>query len=151
MTEIVIPITSEIDIDNASTEIVINPITNELVLENGTIIQPQVANTILQLPDGGLEIVVSTEPLEVLEVGMPGLPGPPGPPGPPGLTGDTTFYFTQNTPSTLWTIIHNLGKYPSVTVLDTSYRQVFATVTYPTISQVNVHFAQPMMGTATLN
>ena len=38
-------------------------------------------------------------------------------------TGDKTFNFTQGSPSATWTIQHNLGKFPSATIVDTGDTQ----------------------------
>ena len=45
---------------------------------------------------------------ETLVVSVPGPPGPQGPPGPGGVVAE--FYFTQPTPSSSWTVAHNLNK-----------------------------------------
>ncbi len=37
-----------------------------------------------------------------------------GVPGPPGAAGGGAFRWNQTTPATVWTIVHNLGRYPAV-------------------------------------
>jgi hypothetical protein len=50
-----------------------------------------------------------------------------GPPGPPGTlqvgTGDAFFSLDQQVALATWTVAHNLGKYPSVTVIDSTRRR----------------------------
>jgi hypothetical protein len=61
------------------------------------------------------------------------------------------FFFTQSTPASVWTINHGLNKHPAVTVEDTTHRQVFAEVHYPSNGQVQVFFNAPESGYASCN
>lgn len=45
---------------------------------------------------------------EVIAVGIPGPPGKPGSPGSTGVVAE--YYHTQTTPSSSWTVPHNLNK-----------------------------------------
>lgn len=45
---------------------------------------------------------------EIYAVGIPGPPGKPGPPGSSGVVAE--YYHTQATPSSSWTVVHNLSK-----------------------------------------
>ena len=45
-------------------------------------------------------------------------------------TGDYTFIHEQNTASDTWDICHKLGKYPSVTVVDSAGNEVTTDVQY---------------------
>lgn len=53
-------------------------------------------------------------------VGPSGLTGPTGPTGATGPSGaaSSTYVYTQMTPNTLWTVNHNLGFNPSVSVFN---------------------------------
>ena len=73
--------------------------------------------------------------------------GPPGPPG-PGLS---TFTHTQAVPASVWTITHNLGRRPSVTVVDSAGSVVICDPTYTSDDQVVITFAAPFSGHAYLN
>lgn len=44
---------------------------------------------------------------------------------------DKTHVHTQSTPAAEWTIRHNLGKYPCVSVVDSSGSEVVGAVDYP--------------------
>jgi hypothetical protein len=58
-----------------------------------------------------------------------GSQGPPGPQGRDGV-GDANYEFTQATPAAVWAIAHNLNKFPSVTVLDSSGDECEGVVQY---------------------
>ena len=98
-----------------------------------------------------LEIVEAAEPeiLEIVEAGPQGPRGLPGQPGPPG--GDLSTSFEQSTAQAVWTIDHELGKYPSVTVVDSAGDTVEGAVSYPSLGRVIVRFSAAFAGTAYLN
>lgn len=85
-----------------------------------------------------------------LAVGQ-GPAGPKGDQGDPGSGGDLNYTHSQGAASAVWTINHSLGKYPSVTVIDSAGDEVEGTVTYPSTSQVVVTFTAAFSGTAYLN
>ena len=62
-----------------------------------------------------------------------------------------TFNFVQNVPAPVWTITHNLGRYPSVTIADSSGREVEGDVVYLSANAINVAFSAGFAGTAYLN
>jgi hypothetical protein len=64
---------------------------------------------------------------------------------------DKTFVHDQGVPSDTWEVTHNLHKYPSVTVLDSSSREVIGAVEYLTIDTLRITFSSSFSGTATLN
>jgi hypothetical protein len=57
---------------------------------------------------------------------------------------------TQASPSSTWTIIHALGGYPSVTVVDSASTMVVGEVSYVSTSQIVVEFTAPFSGFAYL-
>lgn len=73
----------------------------------------------------------------------------PGPPGPPGFSGMT---FVQSTPSSIWTINHNLGFSPSVDLYTTGGLEMLATVHHTSLNQTLVTFnGEPIAGFARLS
>lgn len=64
-----------------------------------------------------------------------------------------SFYeHQQATPATVWTINHNLGKHPSITVLDSISRMVIGfDVVYSTLNSLTITFSAAFSGTAYLN
>ena len=73
---------------------------------------------------------VTTQPPDTTSVSYPMIPGPPGPQGPPGPAGGT-YRHVQGTASAQWTIQHNLGFYPAVTLVDSTGREFVAELTFP--------------------
>lgn len=66
-------------------------------------------------------------------------------------TGDEHYLHQQAVPAALWTITHNLGFYPNVTVIDSANTQVEATVVYLSDAVLTVEFSGAMAGSATLS
>lgn len=98
-----------------------------------------------------LEVIANPE-TRVIEVVSPGPQGPrgyPGPQGPPG--GDLSKEHRQNSAADVWTIDHELGKFPSVTVMDSAGDEVEGAVSYPSLARVVVRFSAPFSGSAYLN
>ena len=65
--------------------------------------------------------------------------------------GAPTFIFTQNVPSTTWNITHNLGKFPSITVIDTGNTVVTGEYNYTSNTNVILTFSAAFAGKAYLN
>ncbi|MCD5994137.1 hypothetical protein KDX38_11090 [Pseudomonas sp. CDFA 602] len=68
-----------------------------------------------------------------------------------GGSGDKAFTYTQSTASAGWTVPHNLGKRPSVTVVGTDEAVVLADVSYTDDNIVQITFGAPFAGKAYLN
>ena len=62
-----------------------------------------------------------------------------------------TFVFNQNTASNTWVIVHGLGKFPSVTVVDSANSVVVGSVAYDSPNQVTITFEASFSGKAYLN
>lgn len=73
--------------------------------------------------------------------------------GPAGATGsgDLNFIYAQAIPSATWVIVHNLGKHPSVTVVDSAGTWVIGDVHYDSINQCTLTFVGGFSGFAYLN
>lgn len=74
--------------------------------------------------------------------------GPQGAAGPAQLDSLT---FNQNTSSALWTIAHNLGKFPSVTVFDSAGSQMEGDVKQINNDELTITFGAAFAGVAYLN
>ena len=80
------------------------------------------------------------------------LMGPPGPPGGGAGGSDASFiYDGTGAPSTTWTVIHNLGKFPAVTVVDTGNSVIIPNIHYDSVNQVTITFANATSGKAYLS
>lgn len=77
--------------------------------------------------------------------------GEPGEPGAPGSGGDLSYTHVQDVAATTWTIDHNLGKYPSVGVVDSAGTLVEGEVRYTSTSQCVLSFSAPFAGKVYLN
>jgi len=64
---------------------------------------------------------------------------------------DKNFVYTQNIPSSTWTILHNLNKYPSVSVVDSANTVVEGGITYVDLNTLTISFSAQFTGTAYLN
>ena len=80
-----------------------------------------------------------------------GAVGPQGPRGTQGMGADTTYYFVQGVPSDTWVIDHNLGRHPSVTVVDSGGTQVYGEVLYNSNNRLTLIFSNQFSGQAYLN
>ena len=63
----------------------------------------------------------------------------------------STYIFNQGTPSASWTITHNLGRFPSVTVVDSGGNVVTGDVKYLDTNTLQATFSGGFSGTAYLN
>jgi hypothetical protein len=65
---------------------------------------------------------------------------------------DSRYEFFQSTPAASWSVNHNLGKYPSVSVVELGSKEVvFGNVTYLSTNSVQIDFASPFSGYAYMN
>lgn len=91
-------------------------------------------------------------PLELLPVKQPSSPAEMlaafiGPPGPVG----TGYLHTQATPLAVWTVAHNLGRRPSITVADHLGHVVVPDIQYLSNDVIQVSHSSPMAGFAYIN
>lgn len=66
-------------------------------------------------------------------------------------TGDKNFTFSQGVPTSTWIVPHNLGKLPSVTIIDSAGDQVEGSIHFDSINQVTITFSAAFSGVATCN
>lgn len=130
------------------------------------VIEIEVSPTVIEVV-GSDTIVEVTEDLFVIETagvgiqgatgaagatGSTGPAGPTGPQGPQGIPGTGLYYnHTQNTPSSVWTINHNLGIYPQVSVVEFGGENVIGDVVYVNTNQITVSFSVSISGYAYLS
>lgn len=69
--------------------------------------------------------------------------------GAPG--GDLSYVHAQAVPSASWVVVHNLGKYPSVSVVDSAGNEWIGDVHYDSANSLTVTFGAPFGGSAYLN
>lgn len=66
------------------------------------------------------------------------------------LNGGQGVLHYQNVPASVWTLNHNLGLRPAVTVLDTGGNEVDAEIAHTHANQLVIRFARPLAGLARL-
>lgn len=76
--------------------------------------------------------------------------GPAGPQGEKGEIGGT-FSHSQTVASTAWTVNHNLGFKPSVTVLTEGGKERLAEVSHVSVNQLIVNFLTASTGSVELS
>lgn len=67
------------------------------------------------------------------------------------LTIQTNYVHDQQAASATWTVVHNMGKKPSVSIVDTADDEVIGQVTYNSNNQLTIAFSAPTSGKAYLN
>lgn len=75
----------------------------------------------------------------------------PGPGGGGGGSGDLNYVHPQPIVSASWVITHNLGKYPSVTVIDSAGSEIEGAVSYVNLNTIQIVFSAAFSGVAYLN
>ena len=68
-----------------------------------------------------------------------------------GIKEDKNHVYEQPFETTEWNITHNMGKYPSVMVVDNDLNQVWAEVQYIDLNTVKIRFTYDFTGKAFLN
>jgi hypothetical protein len=68
-----------------------------------------------------------------------------------GTTSDASYVHDQGVPATTWTVVHNLGKYPAVSVVDSADTVVYGGLVYLDLNTVELTFAFAFGGRAFCN
>ena len=64
---------------------------------------------------------------------------------------DPSYTFEQMTAESVWTIVHNLNRFPSVTVVDSAGSVAVGDVQYTTVNSLTITFSAAFSGKAYLN
>jgi hypothetical protein len=128
-------VTSEINVSEGADAAVTVPVRAAVTVQAtpraaGAVVIPlrPSSSAVAASPDASA--AVTTQPPDTTSVSYPMIPGPPGPQGPPGPAGGT-YRHVQANASAQWTIQHNLGFYPAVTLVDSTGREFVAELTFP--------------------
>lgn len=98
-------------------------------------------------PTASVTVEQSTRP----DVSVTAITNPKIVVGGAGGSGDVHYIFSQDVPSALWTINHNLNKKPSVTVVSSSEQVVYGDVSYFNTNKLTITFSAAFSGKAYLN
>lgn len=107
---------------------------------------PPVQVVVVEVPPVQVLVLEVTTPMTLVPMGY-GLQGPRGPTG----SGDLSFQYAQGVASAIWLITHNLGKYPSVTVVDSAGEQVEGGIEFIDANSLRITFSAAFTGKAYLN
>lgn len=88
--------------------------------------------------EDGVELIVS-------DIGMR------GPRGLPGSGGDLSWRHVQGVAASTWIVLHNLGKYPSISIVDSGGSAVIGEIRYDSLNQCTLTFASAFSGEAYAN
>lgn len=61
------------------------------------------------------------------------------------------YIHDQSTPSASWTVLHNLGKFPSVTIVDTANSEIIGEVNFVNNNTLTISFSASFSGKAYIN
>jgi hypothetical protein len=67
------------------------------------------------------------------------------------LITQNNFVFDKQVAASVWVVVHNMGKFPSVSIVDTANDQVEGEVRYNSNNQLTITFTAPVAGKAYLN
>lgn len=67
------------------------------------------------------------------------------------VTSDKNYVHNQLLPSEQWVIVHNLNKYPNITITDSSGNLVWGEIKYESVNKVTISFTAPFAGKAICN
>jgi hypothetical protein len=93
-------------------------------------------------------VTVSGDTVTVASVGVA---GPPGIAAVVEGTGDLHYTHAQAVPAAVWVVNHGLGKYPSVSVVDSADTVWTPDVHYDSVNQLTITFGAAFAGAAFLN
>ena len=106
--------------------------------------------------DNNVTVVEKTNTVTVASKGTQGPKGDAGDAGAPGATGPAGtsggfFAFEQQSNSTSWTIVHNLGYRPAITIQDYFKNTIEGDINHLDTSTVGLSFADAVSGYAYLS
>lgn len=114
----------------------------------------QQRTSVVATRDTGGSVVVTPQIAPGAVVVVRGVPGPKGEKGDKGDSGGgagATYTHTQSTPQSIWTVAHNLGRWPSVTVTDHLGQRIEPDVKYLDNNLAQVTHSTPLTGFAYCN
>ncbi|MES2948678.1 MAG: hypothetical protein V4858_09060 [Pseudomonadota bacterium] len=105
----------------------------------------------LSLTGTGSSATVGKPPTVVVTALFEMMRGPQGVPGTPGGAGGATYTHTQSIALAVWTVAHNLGRFPSITITDPLGRVIVPDVEYLDNNLVQITHGLPLAGFAYCN
>lgn len=108
--------------------------------------------TIIEMTYETPQSVVITPTNSVIEMiyTSPGPKGEQGPKGDPGPASPVYIHY-QDLPANQWTVMHNLNKFPSVSIVDSGGSNVFGDIVYINDTTLTITFSTVFSGKAYCN
>lgn len=106
-----------------------------------TVTQPAKLKTVVQAKKQSVSVATPGGQIEVTQVTQ----------GLSGVGNDKSYVHTQSLASIQWTVNHNLGKYPSVTIVDSAGDEVEGNVNHIGLNQLVISFSAAFGGRAFIN
>lgn len=118
------------------------------MIKETRVTQPQRIRTTVTAKGQSVTVPTPSSAIVVTQV-TTGLTGAPGNtlPG----SGDSNYVHEQNTASDFWSIQHDLGKYPSVTIVDTAGDECEGVINFVSLNLITVSFSSAFAGRAFVN
>lgn len=141
-------VVSDVTVDESAETVQINEILSTVTVDDaeGTVTVED--RTISEVLEVGPSATVVEERV-LTEVVTIGISGPPGATGEPGLS-DLSFRYVHNQgpAAAVWTVVHGLGGFPNVTVVDSAGTVMLGGVEYLDADTVRLTFSAPFGGKA---
>ena len=101
-------------------------------------------DNILNVIDESTKINIPNETVKILSIGVQ---------GPTGVSyvNHSHYVHTQILAATVWSVVHNLNKYPSVMIVDSGDNVVVGEIQYLSLNSLQITFSVPFGGRAYLN
>jgi len=71
--------------------------------------------------------------------------------GVPGVSGDKHYKHQQGVSALVWSVAHNLIKFPAITIVDSAGTEVIGDINYIDLNNVEITFSAPFSGLAYFN
>lgn len=126
----------------------ITEIINLTVAEGSILTVEQVPDTVVVTSLEEVTALITIETKVALQEVSLGLQGPVGP---QGASGDLTYVHNQLSPDTVWTVNHNLSKFPSIQIKDSGGNMLYGAISHISLNQSRVTFSTSFGGTAYVN
>ena len=145
-------------VEIAVPEVIETEVTTHVVVEVETptvVVVESVTQEVVEVSEDHI-VVVEEEIHTTITEGIQGPPGIRGQQGDKGERGDpglagVSYVHAQATPALEWVIVHNLGRYPSITVVDSAGTTVEGKEDYVSANEIRLQFAAAFAGNAYLN
>lgn len=142
-------VTNEPDVEITESIVETSVVSSEIKVEiTETVVEVTIAPVTSTVDFVQPVVQVAIVPVELtVEIGASGVPGATGPTGPAG-SATVPYTHTQGSAATSWTVNHNLGYNPVVSIFSTGGMEIIGEVLHTSINQTVLSFVEAIAGTA---